>query len=104
MDTNAKVIAKRRTADNKPILLWSDGDITNGRVGQLISAKVPMPAAWLALDEVCLYDLSEAKALVRTARNAVKQKRSAPLVYLRNKMAGRSLKNTSRKWADQEWR
>lgn len=90
MDTKdkpkASVVARRRTADNKSILLWSDGDITFGHVGSLVSRAVPLTAAFLALDEVCLYDATEVKALVRTARRAIKQKTQSPLGYLRSKM------------------
>jgi hypothetical protein len=102
--SKANVIARRRTYDNKLILLWSDGDITNGHVGALLSRRVPADAAWLVMGEVCLYDLKEVKAMIQIARKAINQRRVTPLEHLRNRMAGRKLQNVDRKWACQEWK
>lgn len=80
-----QIAARRRTYDNQLIVLWADGDITRGITGTLISRRVPMAAAWLVMDELCLYDYSEVKGLIKTARRAIKQKRLAPLEYLRQR-------------------
>ena len=104
MSNKPEVIARRRTYDDKLILLWSDGDITQGYVGALVSRRVPMDAAWLVMGEICLYDLAEAKRLVQVARQAVKQRQVRALTCLRRKMAGLRRQNVSRDWGCYEWK
>jgi len=76
------VIARRVTADGKHVLAWDDGTLT-WALGYAIrgSASPRTPegrerarrAAWLVLDDVCLFDADEVPALIRAARWAAER-------------------------------
>lgn len=71
------VIARRVTADGKHVLAWDDGTLT-WALGYAIrgSANPRTPegrerarrAAWLVLEDVCLFNADEVPALVKAAR------------------------------------
>jgi|JI10StandDraft_1071094.scaffolds.fasta_scaffold06004_36 hypothetical protein len=70
------VLAKRRTHDNKTILLWADGQITQSfgiwlpgiAPRKHTTGKLPLADAWVVMDEVCLWDMSEVAFLIKAAR------------------------------------
>ena len=88
------VTQSRRTADGKLICRWSDGGLTRGHVGTVIKGARTLPeeVADLVIGEIELYDRAELPQLVKTAKAACKANYPWPLVYLRNRMAGRQLK------------
>jgi hypothetical protein len=73
-----EVLARRKTADAKDVVLWSDGSLTWGRMGTVIKgsahARTPaqirdaLAAGWLALGDVELYDAAEVPKLMAAAR------------------------------------
>jgi hypothetical protein len=75
-----EVIGQRKTADDKSVVLWSDGSLTWGRVGTVIKgsphAKTPaqveaaLRAGWLVLGDAELYDAAEVPRLIAAARKA----------------------------------
>jgi hypothetical protein len=90
------VIARRRTADDKVILFWSDGGVT-GMMGVDLYGRGPrdpgrkndyLKAAWLLAGEVELYDRTEVKRAVKVARRAIQQLSLSPVEYFRRVMAG----------------
>jgi hypothetical protein len=95
--TEPHEVARRRTGDGITVVLWSDGGVS-GAMGRPVWGdaartiqrnKVYMRAGWLLVDEVCLYDASEVRRLVKVSRRACEQRRETPLVHLRRVMAGR---------------
>lgn len=77
-EPESHVIAKRRTADNIAVLLWSDGAVT-GRFGDLPDVTRVRPrtreatnaalrAGWLLMGEVEIHNLSEVPALYGACR------------------------------------
>lgn len=64
------VIARRHTADNLPIEVWSDGRITDARSGRYLSGVQPVPvvAIWDLVEVVSLYQRSELAVIVGEAR------------------------------------
>ena len=70
----AKVIARRKTADGQIVLLWSDGSITGSMSYKL--SGVPMTknsrVGWLFMGEVALFDIDELHALYKAAKWAAK--------------------------------
>lgn len=96
-DPHPHEIGRRRTADGKTVVLWSDGAVTAALGFGLPGIGVPrgayergkaVEAGWLVLDEACVYDLSEIPALVKAARRAVRQTILAPLEFMRRTAAG----------------
>ncbi len=73
-----EVIARRKTADDKAIALWSDGSLTWGGIGRTIAgsphARTPaaktdaLKAGWLVIGDVELYESDEVPALIKVAR------------------------------------
>ena len=91
--TRPHVIARRSTADGVSLEFWSDGAVT-GRMGMGLYGGVPLKsenlplylqAAQLVAGEVCLYEASEVRQLVRVARQVLTTEQ--PLVELRRRMA-----------------
>lgn len=70
----AEIIATRETLDGVQACFWADGVITCGsaraKVQPIIARNIPRSMLWLLANEVCLYEASELKALVRAARKA----------------------------------
>ena len=95
-ETKPHEIARRQTADGITVVFWSDGAIS-GRLGLNLIAR---PAATrfqlarvlranaLVADEACLYDWSELRRLVKTARRAFEQVCLPAESYVRRSMAG----------------
>jgi hypothetical protein len=83
-----EVIARRKTADDKVVLLWSDGSLT-WALGNVIkgSAHARTPgqvqearsAGWLVMGEVELYDADEVPRLIEVARKAARRRGEAAL-------------------------
>src|SRR5690606_5589434 len=76
------IIGRRQTADGKHIYLWSTGELTwvmgflvrgSARPKSEAQRREALCAGWLVLGDVCLYDQSEIKVLVRAARWAAKR-------------------------------
>jgi len=93
----AHEVARRRTADNKGVILWSDGLVTGaigigikgiGAARSAYERAKDVEAGWLAIGEVELYDLAEVAGLVRAARRAVRQPSLQPRDYMRAVMSG----------------
>lgn len=78
---NSEIIARRRSADDKIVALWSDGAITGG-LGLYIKgspcartedARVEaLTAGWLVMGDVCLYDFDEVPDLIAAARKVAR--------------------------------
>ena len=75
------VIARRLTADDKIVLIWSDGLVTFargfaipgiGRARMRHARRYDRRAAEIAADDVPFYDASEIAVLVKAARRAVR--------------------------------
>lgn len=73
-------MAKRQTADEVTIHLWSDGSITYNLgfyLPGIGASRSPegqardLTAGWLVMAEAALYDREELPALIRAARKAV---------------------------------
>ena len=63
------VIARRQTYDNTTFEVWNDGYITQAfGVYYPGVRKLPLQAAFVVADEVCLYDHLEVPALLKVAR------------------------------------
>lgn len=79
--TKTTIIARRQSADDKTVALWSDGAITGG-LGIYIkgspcarteAARVEaLTAGWLVMGDVCLYDFSEVPSLIAAARKTAR--------------------------------
>lgn len=79
---SAHAVARRRTADDKIVLLWDDGSLT-GALGTVIRGSAnPRTEAqrtearrvgWLVLGEVSLYDADEITPLIKAARALVRR-------------------------------
>ena len=75
--TNTTIIARRQSADDKTVALWSDGAITGG-LGIYIKGSPcarteaacieALAAGWLVMGDVCLYDFDEVPSLIAAAR------------------------------------
>lgn len=76
---DAVIVARRRTADDVQVLIWSDGAVTGVLGRALPGVSLPrrrspadtalaVRAAWLVAGDVEVYDASEVPALVRAAR------------------------------------
>lgn len=75
-------IARRRTADDKIVLLWDDGSLTSALGAVIRGSANPRTdeqraearlAGWLVLGEVSLYDADEITPLIKTARALVRR-------------------------------
>jgi hypothetical protein len=74
-------IAHTRTADEKLLVLWSDGAFTWGFTGTIVKgsprattpeqAVVARDAGWLVLGDASIYDAVEIPALIQAAREVV---------------------------------
>jgi hypothetical protein len=74
-----EVVAKRKTADGKRVVLWSDGSIS-GRMGYQLKGVpmtknplTPRGVGWLFMSEVELYDSSELSKLYKAAKKVAKR-------------------------------
>jgi hypothetical protein len=80
--TKPHPIATRETADGHRLSVWSDGTLTRGRFGALVSglgkprsrytAKRRAYAARLIMDEISAFDLAEIPVLVKAAEDTHK--------------------------------
>jgi hypothetical protein len=94
----AEVMARRRTADGMIVELWSDSSVTTGAFGTIVvgataaasdeTVRLNVLAGWLAINDACLYDAAEIRALVLAARKGVRQASVDPLAYMRRAMNG----------------
>lgn len=78
-DARPHEIARRRTADDATVVLWSDGAVT-GRLGYALpgvpiarpktaeAIERSLRAGWMLADEVCLYEANEIAALYDACR------------------------------------
>lgn len=93
-------LARRKTFDGYIVELHDDGQVT-GAMGAVIpgvglaqsawARDRDVEAGWLALGDVCLYDMSEVARLVLSARKAVRQRSDAPLRAMRLYFAGKRI-------------
>jgi hypothetical protein len=97
----AEVIARRSTFDGKPILLWSDGDLTFSLGRGIPKLRIPrgsstlaLAAGWLVLGEVELYEAAEVAALAKAALESSRRGESPGEFRAR---AGRMLTKGSRR-------
>lgn len=78
-------LARRTTADGRPLELWSDGTLTSrayalpgiGRARTPEMQALDVQAGWLVLGEAALWDLAEVAALTRRARALVRSRPTA---------------------------
>lgn len=100
--TEAHEVARRQTADGVTVAFWSDGCVS-GIMGLNVQAWPPrsafatrraIEANRIVADEVCLYDWSEVRSLIRTARRSLEQVCLAPADYIRRSMAGETFRST----------
>lgn len=94
----AEIMARRFTADNKEIIVWTDGDLTNGTraIGRLVTpGYINVQVARLMLDDICLYDYSEMVALRACARQAIAEETDPAMRLIR--MRGLMSRKTKRK-------
>lgn len=78
-----EIIARRKTADDKAVALWSDGSLTWGGVGTVIKGSAnprtaaqieeALAAGWLVMGDVELYDADEVPRLIEVARKAARR-------------------------------
>lgn len=79
--TENTVIATRTSFDGAIVELWSDGAIgiqTDRFHSKIVARQLPRSLAFVVLDDVCLYDASEVKTLVKAARKAHDMHRREP--------------------------
>lgn len=69
-EAHPHVVARRRTADDHPIEVWSDGRITDARSGAYLPGVQPIPVAaiWDLVEVVSLYTRLELGVIVGEAR------------------------------------
>jgi hypothetical protein len=94
-------IVRRRTADDKEVSLWSDGQVTAG-IGFCIRSigvshsdhecSLNVEAGWLVFGEIELYDGAEVARLVKCARRAVRQKLEIPRIAMIKYFQGKRLR------------
>lgn len=98
-------IARRRTADGKTVVLWSDGLITwamgymvrgIGAARSAYETRKNLEAGWMAMGDVDLYEAAEVSALVRAARRAVRQTSLQARDYMRRVAAGAKFRRCGR--------
>lgn len=79
MNTPA-VIVRKSTADNKPVLVFEDGDLTGAMGFYFKGANVRKDKALslLIAGEACLFDASEMGALIRAANTLSKKGQVLP--------------------------
>ena len=79
--TEDHIIATRKTADDRIVHLWNDGQVTFalgvylrgiGRSRSASGRRLDLRAGWIVLGEVESYDAEELPALVRAAQRAVR--------------------------------
>jgi hypothetical protein len=78
-----EIIARRKTADDKAVALWSDGSLTWGGVGTVIKGsphartaaqiEEALAAGWLVMGEVEAYDADEVPRLIEVARKVARR-------------------------------
>lgn len=68
------VIVRKSTADNKPVLVFEDGDLTGAMGFYFKGARVQKDKALslLIAEEACLFEASEMHALIRAANTLAK--------------------------------
>jgi hypothetical protein len=68
----ANIIASQKTADDKTLYLWSDGDLTWGLGRAIKGVRLPrkgdLTLGFLVLGELSVYDASEVPQLVKAAQ------------------------------------
>lgn len=82
----AEIMARRFTADGKEILIWTDGDLTNGTraIGRLVTpGYINVQVARLMMDDICLYDHSELVTLRACARKAIAEETDPTMRLIR---------------------
>jgi len=74
--TEPTIILRRNTADGKVVCIWSDGGITQ-MLGVYFPGthKLPLAAALVVADEVCLYDSLEVSTLLKVAKKLARRGR-----------------------------
>lgn len=82
----AEIIARRRTADGKSVLLWNDGTLTWGMYDAIKGSphartdaqiREALDAGWLVVGEIELYDSDEVPRLIEVARKVARRGGSA---------------------------
>jgi hypothetical protein len=69
-----QVIISKRTSDNKPVLVFDDGDITQvtGIYFPGVRVRKDLTLSLLIAEEACLFEASEMGALIRAANTLAK--------------------------------
>lgn len=69
------IIARRRTADNKTVYVYNDGDLTSafGLYFRGASVRKDVALSLLIADEACLFDAGELGVLIRAANDLAKK-------------------------------
>lgn len=69
-----QVIVSKRTSDNKPVLVFDDGDITQvtGIYFPGVRVRKDLTLSLLIAEEACLFEASEMHALIRAANTLAK--------------------------------
>jgi hypothetical protein len=79
MTNQAEKIARRTTADNKAVILWSDGVITFafgaaikgvGKAREPWARDADLAAGWAFMGEACLFDAKEVSTAIKAIRKA----------------------------------
>lgn len=67
-----KIISRKKTYDNKTVLVWSDGVITQALgiyyPGRGVQGKLHASYALMIAEEACLFNASEMPDLIRAGR------------------------------------
>ena len=70
--SDGRIIASRKTADDKRIYLWSDGDLTWAFGHAVSGVRLPrdgdLTVGWAVLGDVALYDAAEVPQLIKAAQ------------------------------------
>ena len=69
-EAHPHVVSRRRTRDDLPVEVWSDGRITNARSGAYLPGvpAIPVAAIWDLVEVVSLYSRGELAAIVGEVR------------------------------------
>lgn len=72
--TRPQVIIRKLTADNKPVLVFDDGDLTQitGVYFPGVRVRKDLSLSLLIAGEACLFDACEMHALIRAANTLAK--------------------------------
>jgi len=70
----ATVLSQRRTADNKRVLLWSDGWLTDGMSFELRGGRLTPDLMWAVAGDLSLFTWAELTPALRAVKRHSKRK------------------------------